>query len=186
MGKVSPGWMNMGPSSAYTYPSPANYLFPLAHSGARMQGQTVGLFTYLLLCRACTLKLILCVCVWLTRCWCRVMIQAQISEDSAGAAGGLWFFHVGVCKLFIVNGVLCVSPLAMCFWLGGELLSLCPKGQQRGRTATLATTTTVQTHTRAHICRLAASSSSHASTSRSWCNPPGVSSIQSYGICCTW
>lgn len=51
----------------------------------------------------------------------------------ARAAGGLWFFHVAACELFIVcSACVFVSPLAMCFWLGGELFSLCPQGRQKG------------------------------------------------------
>lgn len=69
------------------------------------------------------------------------MFQAQISEDGED---GRWFMVFSCCCLRIVYCLFCVSarvfvsPPAMCFWLSGELLSLCPQGRQRGRSATQA------------------------------------------------
>lgn len=73
----------------------------------------------------------------------------------------------------------CLSPRAISIQLGGELLLLYPQGEQRWHTATPATHHHSLPCSNTHLCRLEASSPTHALTPRSWCRPPGVVSTES-------
>lgn len=73
------------------------FVFCNTHTLSHTCTQTVGLFTYLLLLYACAPRIdIACLCLWLTGCWCRLMLQPG-SVKTVWVAVGLWLFQVDMC-----------------------------------------------------------------------------------------